>query len=98
MSILKNKTLLEVLGLLLVLGGGYYWWSSSGSSATLTSSGESTSPLSQEILTTLAQLQTIKLDPAVFTDPAFQSLTDFGVTLPPQQVGRRNPFEPVGKP
>ena len=31
------------------------------------------------------------------TDPVFASLTDFGVTIPPQNAGRRNPFAPVGK-
>ena len=96
MDILKNKWVTGGVAGVLVLALVYYGWASAGNSAVLTSS-EGTSPLSQEILTTLGQLRTIRLDPAVFTDPVFTSLTDFGVTIPPQQAGRRNPFAPVGR-
>lgn len=96
MDILKNKKLMGALVAVLVLGLGYYLWSSTSSSPLLSSAGQGTSPISQEILTTLGQLHTIRLDPAIFTDPVFVSLTDFGVTIPPQTAGRRNPFAPVG--
>lgn len=96
MDIFKNKLLMGGLAAVAVAGLGYYLWSSNGSSPLLSSSAEGTSPISQEILVTLGQLRTIQLDPAVFTDPAFVSLTDFGVTIPPQNAGRRNPFAPVG--
>lgn len=96
MDILKNKLVQGGIAAVLLLTLVYYVWTSAENSAVLTSS-EGTSPLSQEILTTLGQLRTIRLDPAVFTDPVFISLTDFGVTIPPQQPYRRNPFAPVGK-
>ena len=96
MDIFKNKKLMGGLAVAVVAALGYYWWSSSATTPLLSSSGDGTSPLSQEILATLGQLGSIKLDPAIFTDPVFASLTDFGVTLPPQQAGRRNPFAPVG--
>ena len=96
MDILKNKFVVGGVGAVLVLTLAYYLWTSAGNSALLTTN-DGTSPLSQEILTTLGQLHTIRLDPAIFTDPVFASLTDFGVTIPPQNAGRRNPFAPVGK-
>ncbi len=96
MDILKNKFVTGGVAAIVVLGLGYYVWSSSGSSALLTSSDAGTSPVSQELLATLSRLRTIKLDPAIFTDPSFASLTDFGVTIPPQAAGRRNPFAPIG--
>lgn len=80
----------------IVAGLGWWVWGSAGSSATISTSG-ATSPMSQQILSTLGQLHTIKLDPGIFKDPVFMSLTDFGVSIPPQQAGRRNPFAPVGK-
>lgn len=93
---LKNKYVLGAVvgGLVLVLG--YYIWSSQGSSPLLSSSDEGTSAVSQELLMTLGKLRTIKLDTNIFSDPAFVSLTDFGVTIPPEAAGRRNPFAPVG--
>lgn len=96
MDILKNKFVVGGVGAVLVLTLAYYLWTSAENSALLTTN-DGTSPLSQEILTTLGQLHTIRLDPAIFTDPVFASLTDFGVTIPPQNAGRRNPFAPVGK-
>jgi len=96
MDILKNKKLMGALAVAVVAALGYYWWSSSATTPLLSSSGDGTSPLSQEILATLGQLGSIKLDPAIFSDPVLVSLTDFGVTLPPQTAGRRNPFAPVG--
>jgi len=96
MDILKNKFVAGGIGLVLILTLVYYVWTSSENSAILTTN-DGTSPLSQEILITLGQLHTIRLDPAIFTDPVFASLTDFGVTIPPQNAGRRNPFAPVGK-
>jgi len=96
MDILKNKFVVGGVGAVLVLTLAYYLWTSAENSALLTTN-DGTSPLSQEILITLGQLHTIRLDPAIFTDPVFASLTDFGVTIPPQNAGRRNPFAPVGK-
>lgn len=96
MNLLKNKTVAGAAVVVLVLGLGYYVYSSAGSGALLSSSAESTSPVSQEILATLSQLRAVNLDPSFFSDPLFTSLSDFGVSIPPQEAGRRNPFAPVG--
>lgn len=93
-GLLKNKTLLYLLGGVIVVAGVYYVWKSQGPTPTLVESAAM--PGSQHILDTLNQLHTINLDPTIFTDPVFMSLSDFGVTIPPQQAGRRNPFAPVG--
>ncbi len=95
MDILKNKTLMGGVAAIVLLSLVYYVWNTAGSSELLSTTG-GTSPLSQEILTTLGQLQTLRLDPSLFKDPVFVSLSDFGATIPPQQAGRRNPFAPVG--
>jgi hypothetical protein len=89
----QNKTLIAG-GLALLLGTLYFWWGS-GDEPLLTTSQEP-SPVSQELLLTLTNLQTIKLDASIFSDPAFQSLSDYGVVIPRQNVGRRNPFAPLG--
>jgi hypothetical protein len=96
MNILKNKKVLEAVAVVAVLGLVYYLWSSSSAAPLLSSGDTGTSPISQQILTTLGQLHSIKLDSGIFADPVFVSLTDFGVTIPPQTAGRRNPFAPVG--
>lgn len=97
MDLLK-KNMPIVLGILVVFGGlvVYLNFFAGGSSEALLATTEPESPISQELLVTLSNLHTIKLDNTIFSDPAFQSLTSFGVELPPEAVGRRNPFLPVG--
>ncbi len=67
----------------------------SGPASPTLSSTDSSVVLSQNLLVTLQNLHTIKLDNSIFSNPAFQSLSDFGVAIPAENVGRRNPFEPA---
>jgi hypothetical protein len=46
-------------------------------------------------LVTLSNLRTIELDESIFQEPIFMSLSDFGVVIPPEAIGRRNPFAPI---
>ncbi|MEK7613177.1 MAG: hypothetical protein AAB449_03470 [Patescibacteria group bacterium] len=73
----------------------YFAYFSGGTEPVLTSTADSQSTaVTQELLATLGNLRVIKLDASIFEDPVFVSLSDFGVVIPPQPVGRRNPFEP----
>jgi hypothetical protein len=96
MDFLKQNKIPILLGVVLLAALYVYMaYFSSPTSATLTASDSSTS-VSQDLLLQLQNLHTIKLDNSIFSEPAFQSLTDFGVTIPPEAVGRRNPFLPLG--
>lgn len=92
----KNKWMIGgVLGAA-ALVWGYFHFFSGGSEPLLTSTDPASTAVTQELISTLGSLKTIKLDPAIFKDPLFVSLSDFGVVIPPQQTGRRNPFAPLG--
>jgi hypothetical protein len=92
----QNKTLVGGVAVIAVVAIIYFMYFSGGSSnATLTSTN-TTSAVSQQLLVTLQDLHTIKLDATIFTNPVFESLTDFGVTIPPENVGRPDPFIPLG--
>ncbi len=95
MKFLSNKNMVGAVVAVAVVALSYYLWTSASDTPLLTTT-EETSPLSQEILTTLGQLNTLQLDPALFKDPVFMSLSDFGSEIPPQSAGRRNPFAPIG--
>lgn len=90
----RNKTAIGGV-LALVLAGYIYFTYFSGSGAPALSSTSETSPVTTDLLMTLQSIHTIKLDNAIFSNPAFISLSDFGVTIPPEAVGRRNPFAPL---
>lgn len=51
--------------------------------------------LRNELLESLRELRVLNLDEKIFSDPIFNSLTDFTVELSPQPVGRDNPFLPL---
>ena len=90
----KNMTVIGVVVAAAIAFYIYYAYFSGGTQPLL--SQDAQSPASQSLLLTLTSLQSIKLDPALFNDPVFQSLTDFGVTIPPESSGRPDPFAPVG--
>jgi hypothetical protein len=92
----QNKTM--IIGAVVLLLGAYVYFtyfSGPPSSPTLTASDASIT-LSQNLLVTLQNLHTIQLDDSIFSEPAFISLNDFGVTIPLQSVGRSDPFLPLG--
>jgi len=91
----NNKNVAGGVALILIIGSLYYMFFSGGSSSPALTSTDQNSPVSQDLLNTLQRLHTIKLDSSVFSNPVFVSLTDFGVTIPPENVGRRNPFVPL---
>lgn len=96
MTFLKQNKLLVIIAVIFVGAVVYYGFLSGGRSspALLSSDAQAPSADSQQLLVILANLKTIQLDPSVFTDPVYVSLTDFGVVISKEDVGRRNPFAP----
>lgn len=60
-----------------------------------TTAEDPTAEVSRDLIATLNSLNTIRLDETLFSDPVFISLSDFGVIIPAQPIGRRNPFAPI---
>lgn len=44
---------------------------------------------------TLKRIKNIRVDPGVFSGEVFRSLNDFRTEIPPEPVGRYNPFAPI---
>lgn len=106
-AVLKNKKVLALIAAfalvvfsLLVFGGrgGRTAVSSSPAAPYLSvaPAASADAVVGQDLLAALALLKTIRLDTSIFTDPIFKSLSDWGKAIPPQPVGRRNPFAPFG--
>jgi hypothetical protein len=75
---------------------------SASPSGTIPVSGTSTqngaSLAAGEFLTLLLNVKNIRLEDAIFSDPAFQNLRDSSITLEPDgNEGRPNPFAPIGE-
>ena len=69
----------------------------------LFSKKESISPIEEEevdlvdpeIVDTLQKIQSIKLDPAIFSDPIFNSLKDFSREIQDEPTGKTNIFKEI---
>jgi len=100
MDILKqNKTLFIGLAIVIALfiGYGMMGGSSAGSSNSIrreyTNAGSS--PIEQETLTLLRDIESVQLNSAVLSDPAFAVLRDFSRSIINEPRGRDNPFAPI---
>lgn len=49
----------------------------------------------REILTLLLNLKSLTLDTSIFRERTFQTLVDFGQSIPDRPQGRDNPFLPI---
>ena len=96
MQFLKQNKLLSLGGLVVLLAALMYFMFFAGDTpeGEVVTQSESDS-VSRELIITLSNLNTIRLDDSIFKDSVFMSLSDFGVQIPPQNVGRRNPFAPI---
>ena len=74
---------------------GYTYLFAAPTEPALTTTETATAP-DQDLIALLLQLKAIRLDNALFTDPLFQSLTDYSKELVVEPVGRPNPFAPLG--
>ncbi|HEX8994292.1 MAG TPA: hypothetical protein VF803_03505 [Candidatus Paceibacterota bacterium] len=97
MDIFKNKTVLMGGAALLLIAAALWWWFSGSSTSNqplqvVTNQGNTAG---QSLITALSQLRNVSLDSKIFSDPVFMSLSDFGVTITPQPVGRTDPFAPL---
>lgn len=50
----------------------------------------------REILASLLEIRSFKLDEGIFEDKGFKLLFDFSQEIESQPVGRPNPFSPIG--
>lgn len=97
-SLSDKKVLFGSVALVALLIYAYFnfFRSTNSDEALLTSNANS--EISSDLLVLLSTLHTIRLDNSFFADEAFLSLSDYGVDIDPQNVGRQNPFAPPSPP
>lgn len=96
LDILKqNKIVTLIIIVILVAAAWYGISSSSNNTSALTSQVVADSKADQTVVDELLKLRAIRLEGAIFADPAFESLQDSGVDIVSEPIGRRNPFAPL---
>ncbi|MBI4093621.1 hypothetical protein HY417_01535 [Candidatus Kaiserbacteria bacterium] len=95
MQFFSQYKLYLFLGVAVVIAIGAWFVLSEPSQEELTTTSVNGSGVDKDLVGTLLQLRTVSLSGTVFSDPAFQSLQDFGTQIIPEPVGRPNPFAPA---
>ena len=88
-----------VIGAIVIVGFIFIFWYMGGdktdTGSLLESQTAETDAVGSRVLALLNQIQSLKIDNTLFTGAAYQTLVDFSVTIPEQNVGRPNPFAPL---
>ncbi len=96
--LLKNKRLLGA-ALLFILAFWLYNFFSSDSkiSPVATGLGSASSEPDQSLVKIATELSRITFNQGLFATPGYRLFTDFSINVPPQPVGRPNPFDIIGR-
>jgi len=96
-SSLKSTVIVIVVIAIVLIAYFYYKGKSapSASSSLLTQTSTDSSQVGTQVLGLLNQIQSLRIDSTLFADPGYQTLRDYSVEIPPENVGRDNPFAPL---
>ncbi len=95
-SLSRQKILLGVLGIMVIVAAFYYsnLWKSSDVLVAMTST--ETTVVGEDVLILVNRLKSVTIDPTIFQDSLFSSLTDQSIAIFPENIARPNPFAPIG--
>lgn len=94
----SKKSIIVIVVIVIIAAIVYFYYEGSAgpdSSALSLEAGGNADVVGAQVLGLLNQIQSLKIDRSFFTDPAYQTLRDYSVAIPPQNVGRPNPFAPI---
>ena len=98
----SKGTFIVLILIVLVSLGIYFYYkgapTDTGSSLTTTSTVASVGAqaAASRVLMLLNTINSLKIDGEIFKSPVYNSLVDYTITIPEQNVGRPNPFAPIG--
>ena len=93
------KSIIIIVGIIVVALIAYFYYegskSASNSNLVSTPADVDAQQVGVRVLNLLNQIKSLKIDTTLFSDPSYQTLRDYSVAIPQQNVGRSNPFAPI---
>jgi hypothetical protein len=99
----KNILITSILSTIIIVTvvGAFYFSTVSAQSGLVTTTenvgGASSDVVAQKLVSKINILRSVTLKGDMFKSPSFISLVDWSKPLPDQEVGRNNPFAPIGQ-
>jgi len=93
---MKSTSALPFVIALIIVVAGIYWYifTGTGNQAPLSANG-SVNQAQTTFQALVNELQPISFDTSLFSDPRFNALVDFTVSVSPEVAGRPDPFAPL---
>jgi len=91
----KPYVIIAIVVIIGVIAYFYYQGTIAPTSTTLSESDIADQAVGAQVLDLLHEINSLKIDTALFKDPAFLTLRDYTVIIPALPVGRVNPFAPL---
>lgn len=97
----SKGTFIAVIIIALLSLGAYFYFKGEpvdySTSLETVGTPESTEALvaSNRVLSLLNQISSLEIDPSIFDSAVYNSLVDYTIAVPEQNVGRPNPFAPI---
>ncbi len=95
----SKKPIIIIVIVLVLAAAAYFYFSGSPTDTAATLDAEQTPEgalVGAEVLTLLNEISALSIDSTLFDSQAYKSLVDHTVVVPEQNIGRFNPFVPVG--
>lgn len=94
----KNKSwplIIVIVAVAVIVYFAFFAGTPDTSDMRLLETGPENGEVGVEILGLLNQIQSLQIDPKFFENPAYRYLQDYTIEIPPENVGRENPFAPI---
>lgn len=93
----SKKSIIIIIVCVVLAGLAYFYFAGTpkddGSFVTTDANASSEAAIAgAQILSLLNQINSLKIDPALFKSPVYSSLVDHTVPIYPQNIGKKNPF------
>jgi flagellar basal body-associated protein FliL len=95
----SKKTAIIIIVIIIVALIAYFYYEGntpvSNSSLETTVATNEAQAVGVRVLTLLNQIKSLKVDTDLFKDASYLTLQDYSVQIPPENVGRSDPFAPL---
>lgn len=99
----SKGTIIILIVILLVSIGLFFYFKGKPSDSSISSLEESGTAESNDalaasnrVVSLLNQISSLEINDSIFKTPVYKSLVDYTVAIPEQNIGRPNPFAPIG--
>ncbi len=92
-----NKTTAVLITIVAIVAIGYFYIEGNplASSSSSLEAQPASDDVSGRVLSLLQQIKSLHINTKLFKDQGYQTLRDYSVVIPTQDVGRSNPFAPL---